>query len=73
MCVPHGHELRRGMLEGMGAPGGGIKERKKEWDNFNSIMNKIYLKSVFKKTKGSTEVVNTNWKGFTLIRSKTMN
>ena len=45
----HGHELRRGMLEGKGVvQGGGGCRRKK--DNCHSIINKIYLK-IKKKSK----------------------
>ena len=31
------------MLDGMGVPEGGGKREKKEWDNCNSIINKIYF------------------------------
>ena len=43
VCVTHGHERREGLLEGMedirwrGAKG-------ENWDNCNSIINKIYFK-----------------------------
>ena len=36
------------MLEGMGVPGRGV-QRLKNWDNCNSIINKIYLKKERKK------------------------
>ena len=38
----HGHELRGGLLEGMGIPGRG-EQRGKNWGNCNSIINKIYI------------------------------
>ena len=41
--MTHGHELRMGLLEGSGFPGG-RRQRGKNWDNCNSIINKIYLK-----------------------------
>ena len=37
ICMTHGHELRRGMLEG-------AIQGRKNLDNCNSIINKIYLK-----------------------------
>ena len=42
ICTTHGHELREQMLEG----GMVVEEKKgrKNWDNCNSIINKIYLK-----------------------------
>ena len=44
--MPRGQERRRGMLVGWGAGG----EGKKNWDNYDSIINKIYLKKgIFKK------------------------
>ena len=42
ICVTHGHELRGRMLEGMGVLGRGGQKGEK-WENFNSIINKIYL------------------------------
>ena len=36
-------ERRRMLEEGGGAGQRGIKGRKKEWDNCNSIINKIYV------------------------------
>ena len=42
ICMTQGHELREGVLEGMGIPGGG-EQKEKTWDNSNSIINKIYL------------------------------
>ena len=42
ICRTHGHELRWGMLVGVGGAGQrGVKGRKK-WDTYNSIINKIY-------------------------------
>ena len=43
-CTTHGHELRGGSLEGKGEPGRG-EERGKNWDNCNSIINKVYFKN----------------------------
>ena len=44
ICMIHGHELRGWECWWeVGAEWRGIKGRKK-WDNFNSIINKIYLK-----------------------------
>ena len=34
--MTHGHEWRRGMLEGRGYRG------EEKWDDYNSIINKIY-------------------------------
>ena len=42
--MTHGYKLREGMLEGVGVVGGGRQRGEKEWDNCNSIINKIYLK-----------------------------
>ena len=43
-CTTHGHELRvGGLLKGRRVLGGG-GERRKNWDNCNSVINKIYLK-----------------------------
>ena len=43
-CVTHGHELLGEEFWWKGGSGQrGIKGRKK-WDNYNSIINKIYLK-----------------------------
>ena len=39
----YGHKLRGGLPEGMGECGGG--HGGKNWDNCNSIINKIYLKN----------------------------
>ena len=50
ICTPHGHELiGEEMQDGGGAGQRGIKGRK-NWDNCNSITNKIYLKIKQKKT-----------------------
>ena len=45
ICTTHGHELRwGGMLEGWGVQcGGGIKGE--DWENCNSMTNKIYFKN----------------------------
>ena len=51
ICMTHGHEIRGRIMVGEGMQGGGgIKEG--EWDNCNSIINKIYLK---KKTQGQSQ------------------
>ena len=43
ICTTQGHELSGGMLEGCGVQG--RRERKGEnWENCDSIINKIYLK-----------------------------
>ena len=43
--MTHGHELKGGLLKGMGATG--QREAKgKSQDKYNSIMNKIYFKNV---------------------------
>ena len=43
ICTTHGHELRRGVLEDWGVQGGrGVKGE--NWENCNSIINKIYIK-----------------------------
>ena len=39
ICMTHGHELRRGMLEGIGVKG----NKGENWDNCSSIINKIYF------------------------------
>ena len=55
ICMTHRHELRGGgdcWWEG-GVPGGGV-QRGKNWDNCNSIINKIYLKKR-KKIKVTTD------------------
>ena len=47
ICTIHGHELRGGNSVWRGVAGQrGIKGRKK-WDNYNTIINKVY----FRKTK----------------------
>ena len=39
--MTRGHELKGGgLLEGMGVPGGG--GQRKNWENYNSIINTIY-------------------------------
>ena len=44
ICMTHGHELRWGNAGGgQGTRQRGIKGREK-WDNYNSIINKIYFK-----------------------------
>ena len=44
-CMAHGHELRWENDSGGGWGWRGIKERK-EWDNCNSIIDKIYFKKI---------------------------
>ena len=44
ICMTHGHELRWRMLVGGGVHGRGELRGEKKWDNYNSIINKIYLK-----------------------------
>ena len=45
MCMTLGHELRRGLLEGMGLLGRVEEGAKGEnWDKCNNIINKIYFK-----------------------------
>ena len=47
ICMTHGHELRgKELMEAMGILGGG-GQRGKNWDNYNSIIYKIYLKKLF--------------------------
>ena len=41
--MTHGHELRGVLLEGMGVLSR-EGQRGNHWDNYNSIINKIYLK-----------------------------
>ena len=43
-CMTHGHELKRELLEGRWVPGR-KGQRRKNWDNCNNIINKIYLKN----------------------------
>ena len=49
ICTTHGHELRGGMLEGWGA--GQRGDRGENWENCNSINNKIYFKKFFFQNK----------------------
>ena len=42
ICMTHGHEVRDGLLEGRGVPHRG-GQRGKNWDKYNSIINKIYF------------------------------
>ena len=53
--TPHGHELRRGECwwEG-GCRAERNKGEKKEWNNYNSIIDKIYLKKTTVDKKGAT-------------------
>ena len=44
ICMAHGHELRRGVLEGWLCRAEGDKGEKKEWGNYSSIINVTYLK-----------------------------
>ena len=47
ICVTYGHKLRdRWMMVGGRYKAEGNKGEKK-WDNYNSIINKIYLKNKF--------------------------
>ena len=52
--MTHGHELRWGNDGGKG----GIEQRgikgRKEWDNCNSIVNKIYFKKLWKSKRISS-------------------
>ena len=41
ICMFHGHELKEGIAGGKGVPGRG-GQRRKNWDNCNNIINKIY-------------------------------
>ena len=41
----HGHELRAATAGGKGVPGRG-GQREKNWDNCNSIINKIYFTNI---------------------------
>ena len=54
-CMTHGHELKWGNDGGRGGTGQrGIKRRKK-WDNYNGIINKIYSKKfIFLKQMGNS-------------------
>ena len=45
ICTTHGCELKGGLLEGRGRLVGGA-QRGNKWDNFNSIIDKIYLKNL---------------------------
>ena len=52
--MTHGHELRLGSASGRGDAGWrGVKGWKK-WENYNSIINKIYLK--IKKNKKKKKI-----------------
>ena len=47
ICMTHGHELRSGaggMLVAGGSAGQKRIKKRKLWDNFKSIINKIYFK-----------------------------
>ena len=47
ICMTHGHELKMGNVGGRGCAGWrGVKGE--EWDNCNSIINKIYTKNKIK-------------------------
>ena len=43
ICTTYGHELRGGLLEAIGVLGRGV-QRGNNWDNYSSIIYKIYLK-----------------------------
>ena len=42
ICMTHGHELKRGDAGGKGCAGRRRIKAGGEWDNCNSIINKIY-------------------------------
>ena len=54
-CSTHGHELRGEWWWEWGA-GQSWRKGRKKWDNYNSIMNKIYLKKTKTGNKGKNEV-----------------
>ena len=77
ICMTHGHELSWGNDGGRAGTGQrGIKGRKK-WDNCNSLINKIYLKTefywhmphpliynlhgVFRATMAESSICNRDW------------
>ena len=46
ICTIHGHELKwggGGMMEGRGVQSRVRIKGRKKWDNYNSIVNKIYV------------------------------
>ena len=45
ICITHGHELRWQNDHGRGCTGQREIKGRKKWDNYNSLINKIYLKS----------------------------
>ena len=45
--MTHEHGLRGVLLEGRAVLGGGV-QRGEKWDNCNNIINKRYLKIIFK-------------------------
>ena len=53
--MTHGYEVGGGLLEGRAVPGRG-RQREKNWDKSNSIINKIYLK---KKNKVASSLNTT--------------
>ena len=56
MCMTHGHELKRGIAGGKGGTEqSGAKG--KNWDNCNSIINKIYLKIIIPSERIQTKIV----------------
>ena len=44
ISMTHGHELRWGNDGGRGCTGQRRVKGRKKWDNYNSIINKIYFK-----------------------------
>ena len=44
ICITHGHELRWQNDHGRGCTGQREIKGRKKWDNYNSLINKIYLK-----------------------------
>ena len=50
ICATHGHELKDGNAGGRGSAGW-RRIKGGEWDNCNSIINKIYLKNKKLKNK----------------------
>ena len=58
MCTIHGHELRWGNCWWEGSAGQKGINGRKQWDNCNSIINKIYLKNNAIKTKKESP---TSW------------
>ena len=51
ISMTHGHELRWGNEGGRGCTGQRRVKGRKKWDNYNSIINEIYLKQCTKEDK----------------------